>query len=495
MSEAPPCSPRRVRLAWKIALVLAPFVGLAVLLSVERFRGIRALEEWRAAAEARGEPLVLAQMELPEPSAAGRMAEVTAACDALKAKSKGKVLVVGNWQAMKRVAPGVAESLCAAPLLGEAGSWDDLGAELKALSPELEVVRELLREPVSSATNHSDLNAPFRIATSFQFAAACVYADALHSIHDGQYDGALADLVAARSVALSLRNEGGIVPQVLSFGVSAFAILPAVWEGLEQEGWLQEQLARLDGALPNGFADAYVKAMLIERFRLSLFYDAGRKSPHAIGLMAPEEDNLPPWMPAELSGVILSIRARIWAFAWSHQDELRANRLLTESIDAARNYAATHDGIATKRLIPEHQSPSNTYDRTRYRLSELVLPAFESVLKSLIKIETQIALSRAAIGLKRFHLATGEYPESLAELVPTYLPHVPIDHCNGRPLRYRRDSEELFTLYSVGENGTDDGGDPSPRAESDDSGTWSGEDAVWPRAAPAPHDATARSIP
>ena len=32
---------------------------------------------------------------------------------------------------------------------------------------------------------------------------------------------------------------------------------------------------------------------------------------------------------------------------------------------------------------------------------------------------------------------------------------------DGQPLRYRRNADGTFLLYSVGENGKDDGGDPS----------------------------------
>jgi hypothetical protein len=51
----------------------------------------------------------------------------------------------------------------------------------------------------------------------------------------------------------------------------------------------------------------------------------------------------------------------------------------------------------------------------------------------------------------------GEYPESLTELVPEYLPALPIDYGDRRPLRYRR-LREHYLLYSIGNDGQDDGG-------------------------------------
>jgi len=37
-----------------------------------------------------------------------------------------------------------------------------------------------------------------------------------------------------------------------------------------------------------------------------------------------------------------------------------------------------------------------------------------------------------------------------------------------------------FTLYSTGEDGVDNGGDPAPQMASAKPDLWSGRDAVWP---------------
>jgi len=52
----------------------------------------------------------------------------------------------------------------------------------------------------------------------------------------------------------------------------------------------------------------------------------------------------------------------------------------------------------------------------------------------------------------------GHYPRTLAELTPRYLPEAPLDpFSRGQPLRYRFDAASPV-VYSVGENGIDDGG-------------------------------------
>ena len=81
-----------------------------------------------------------------------------------------------------------------------------------------------------------------------------------------------------------------------------------------------------------------------------------------------------------------------------------------------------------------------------------------------------------ACALERFFLDHGDYPATLAELVPTYLDRVRPDPVDGAPLRYRRTVDGRFVLYSVGNNGRDDGGAivwPADRA-------WRHGDPVYP---------------
>jgi len=68
-------------------------------------------------------------------------------------------------------------------------------------------------------------------------------------------------------------------------------------------------------------------------------------------------------------------------------------------------------------------------------------------------------------------------------LVPEFLPVVPRDCMSGHALRYQLRAGGTFTLYSVGMDGIDNGGDPSPAEAHSDFGLWEGRDAVWPASA------------
>ncbi len=64
----------------------------------------------------------------------------------------------------------------------------------------------------------------------------------------------------------------------------------------------------------------------------------------------------------------------------------------------------------------------------------------------------------AVIAIEQFRRNARRWPSDIEELVPEYLPSLPIDRFDGQPLRYLDRSPEKPLLYSVGANLLDDGG-------------------------------------
>jgi hypothetical protein len=62
------------------------------------------------------------------------------------------------------------------------------------------------------------------------------------------------------------------------------------------------------------------------------------------------------------------------------------------------------------------------------------------------------------LAVERYRLKYHRWPDSLSAVVPEFLPELPTDPFDGKPLRFRRDSEGVI-VYSVGPDRTDDGGD------------------------------------
>lgn len=75
-----------------------------------------------------------------------------------------------------------------------------------------------------------------------------------------------------------------------------------------------------------------------------------------------------------------------------------------------------------------------------------------------------LRLVTTALAIRAYEATNGKRPTSLAELVPQWLPAVPLDPFSQQPLAYRF-STNAFLLYSLGPDGKDDGGMPLQKGE------------------------------
>lgn len=90
----------------------------------------------------------------------------------------------------------------------------------------------------------------------------------------------------------------------------------------------------------------------------------------------------------------------------------------------------------------------------------------------------------ASLALAEFHRAHGHYPDTLDQLVPAYLHHVPIDYVDRQSMRYRKRDGGEYLLYSIGVNAIDDGGESAPKYEPATDVFWSDNpDSVFSRVA------------
>jgi len=89
-------------------------------------------------------------------------------------------------------------------------------------------------------------------------------------------------------------------------------------------------------------------------------------------------------------------------------------------------------------------------------------PYAVAVIRSELTETARLATASCGLAVERYRLAHGALPEKLRDLVPRYIPDVPLDPFDGKPLRYRH-LERGYAVYSVGLDGNDDGGtEPLP---------------------------------
>ncbi len=123
-----------------------------------------------------------------------------------------------------------------------------------------------------------------------------------------------------------------------------------------------------------------------------------------------------------------------------------------------------NDYMETIRLpIHQRQKAVDTIDAKlkatskTYLLLHEFMPAFSRIITINIRSIAHLRTARVALAIQRYRLATDNLPDTLANLVPTYLDVVPKDPFDGRSLRYEK-LETGFVVYSIGEDGRDDGG-------------------------------------
>jgi hypothetical protein len=99
---------------------------------------------------------------------------------------------------------------------------------------------------------------------------------------------------------------------------------------------------------------------------------------------------------------------------------------------------------------------SDWYIRSELVLADLVgIPESRYARDRDFALFTRMLMAELAIHL--FQRENGRLPESLEELVPSYVEHVPKDPFADAPLKYVI-QESTYLLYSVGPDGIDDGG-------------------------------------
>jgi hypothetical protein len=92
-----------------------------------------------------------------------------------------------------------------------------------------------------------------------------------------------------------------------------------------------------------------------------------------------------------------------------------------------------------------------------------ILPSVDDQVCEQAARRTQDSLLSAALALRAYRVEHGTYPASLAPLVAGgYLTHAPVDYfdASGATLRYQTLAGDRYLLYSVGQDGVDNGGRP-----------------------------------
>jgi hypothetical protein len=258
------------------------------------------------------------------------------------------------------------------------------------------------------------------------------------------------------------------------------ASVGATWEFLQSPGVTGEQLATLQrdwSSLESvqtleravEMERAANDGVLVDWRSSSSKFRAGLKRAFVNGSDEPSSAwfELP---QAAWRGTILRVESGLWRFSWSYADELLALKNYQTVLSAVR-LAQTNRSLPPfqeewKRMAEWHTEGQKNFWLLNFFAPELHYffagcahnAAYQFQRAEVNEVARQQVV--AAIALKRYQLKYGKYPPDLNSLVPEFISAVPLDVVDGQPLRYRRNADGTFLLYSIGGDGKDDGGNP-----------------------------------
>jgi len=272
---------------------------------------------------------------------------------------------------------------------------------------------------------------------------------------EGQTEAAFQDVMLGLRLQKALRDEPILISHLVHIG-TLHLNLCAVWEGLADHRWSDTQLAAIEAELAKiDVLSEYHTSMGGERYFSIWCVDFIHRTSDVASLSgapAPGDSSLGEQVMGATGKVLLRMVPR----GWFDQNKLSLARMhvnyIRPMVDAEKQLVLPTNSRRAGDAL-EHLRPT-PYDL----FSQMLLPALERTARKSAIAQTYVNLARVACALERYRLANSAYPEGLDALTPKFITNLPHDVINGQPLKYRRNADGAFVLYSVGWNEIDDGG-------------------------------------
>lgn len=281
---------------------------------------------------------------------------------------------------------------------------------------------------------------------------------------------ALADTLLGLRLSDTLADQPILISALVRVAMDQLALQP-IWEGCLGHRWSEAQMSELQAALARrDYLAELRRGLQGERILSTSFYD---------GLVRSAASSLGQFDANAGTGFedLMTLFVRGMPRGWVRHNQVAHGRYvqaLVRDLAEAPHHAALPPGETHLAAIQNRPSPASF-------LARLLVPAIDRASERIYQAEAARRLALVGLALERHRAATGSYPDRLEELAPRFLSVLPNDPMDGRPLRYRRQNDGAFRLYSIGLDHADNEGrrqDPDRKRKSTaepDAGT----DLVW----------------
>ncbi|MHC4085705.1 MAG: hypothetical protein ACYSWZ_11995 [Planctomycetota bacterium] len=270
--------------------------------------------------------------------------------------------------------------------------------------------------------------------------------EAVVHAENGKPEQAVDSITSTFGLARSLSKEPVLVSQLVRIACQGLAV-STLEHTINRTEFSDEQLVNLSQTFVHAEDPcAMIRAFAGERcMGLSIFKMPASKIPPVLDMVSNR--------PHPLGTIAISLYKFV---GLADMDAITYADLMNDYVKAIRlPYHKRQDAIDA------------VYDKIEtvskiHVLLRLFMPGFSRIAQIDTRIIAQLRTAHAGLAVHRYRLAAGKLPDSLTELVPTYLDAVPKDPFDVKDLRYKK-LETGFVVYSIGEDGNDDGGKEKPR--------------------------------
>ncbi len=265
----------------------------------------------------------------------------------------------------------------------------------------------------------------------------------------GRSAEALEDLELGLRLSESISREPVLIDhlvRIASLGIN----LQTIREGLVRHAWSDAQLAKIEQLLAR--VDMLAEYKLAQRGERALSV-AGLDYLRRQGFRS----NPMMYLSNDEGGSASTMGFNPFPSGWFYQNMLTISELHQEFTLACVD---TKSGRVLPEVCEALQTRIEKLPRAPYTIfAKLLMPALSKAVRRSARMQTAVGSARIACALERYRLAQSELPDSLEKLVPSLLPQLPNDLIDDKPLRYRREPDGGYRLWSVGWNRTDERGE------------------------------------
>ncbi len=278
-------------------------------------------------------------------------------------------------------------------------------------------------------------------------AVSLLILEALLAVERGNSGFAVNTIIAGFGVARSLRSEPVVISQLLQCSCQ-IRLAKQLERVLGRSALTREQIAELESTLiqgenPDGLRRAYVG----ELCRLLSYYQIYTNEYSKPVQFWPTHQQIRDYGSWRALYYVPAQGFQDYRYRTSGVFELDVLVALSLRVAFIRaSQLPLPDGLRVGKTITDQEEQYSSGGSSFF-----IMPASVRALITQARCIAQLRAARGALALERARLIQGRLPEAVDTLLP-------VDPFTGQPLRFKKQGDG-YVVYSVGENGVDDGGD------------------------------------